>query len=315
MKAQPAISVVIPTYGHRDYVALALESVFAQTFSDYEVIVVNDGSPDDTASVLLPYITSGRIRYVEQANRGQAAARNHGLALSSGEFVAFLDDDDLWPNDKLEWQVDFLRKNPLVNGVGGRHLSAAPLYSPTTGNTRTDLDVAALYRWAGFISPGAVLFRATCLREIGGFDPCLWGSDDYDLYLRVARVSPMVLVDRLALWYRVHDGNASKQAARLLKNVTKCLNANLRQESLAASLIYRHIGAGFIYGCIGHNVVKQAGLRSGATYINSVGTVIREMWRWFLCNPRVGFWFFRDALSAIGARNSTLPLQARDSLT
>ena len=130
-----------------------------------------------------------------------------------------------------------------------------------------------------------------------------------------ARVSPMVLVDRLALWYRVHDGNASKQAARLLKNVTKCLNANLRQESLAASLIYRHIGASFIYGCIGHNVVKQAGLRSGATYINSVGTVIREMWRWFLCNPRVGFWFFRDALSAIGARNSTLPLQARDSLT
>src|SRR5271170_3450676 len=100
-----AVSVVIPTYNHRDFVVEALESVFAQTFTDYEVIVVNDGSPDDTAAVLRPYIESGRIRYIEQENRGQAGARNRGLAEARGEFVAYLDDDDLWLRDKLAWQV------------------------------------------------------------------------------------------------------------------------------------------------------------------------------------------------------------------
>lgn len=307
----PLVSIIVPTYNHQDYVQETLESIFSQTFHDYEVIVVNDGSPDNTRSVLLPYTKSGRIRYIEQTNHGQAAARNHGLALSSGEFVAFLDDDDLWPSDKLEWQVDFLRKNPLVNAVGGRHLSAAPLYSPTTGDTRTELDVAALYRWAGFISPGAVLFRATCLREIGGFDPCLWGSDDYDLYLRVARVSPIVLVDRLALWYRLHESNASKQAGRLLHNVTKCLNSHLRQETLFASLKHRFRGASFVYGCIARNVIKSSA-RGRKPRLRAGLVVAKSMWQWLLCNPRVGLWFFREALWGIDRRKSPLPSRTRE---
>ena len=94
------VSVIIPTYNHVDYVAETLETVFAQTFGDYEVIVVNDGSPDGTAEVLRPSREAGRIRYIEQANAGQAAARNRGLAEARGEFIAFLDDDDLWPPDK-----------------------------------------------------------------------------------------------------------------------------------------------------------------------------------------------------------------------
>src|ERR1700719_2929443 len=101
----PAVSVIIPTYNHRDFVLDAIESVFAQTFTDYEVIVVNDGSPDDTASVLAPLASAGRIRYLEQANAGQGAARNRGIAQARGEFIALLDDDDRWPADKLEWQV------------------------------------------------------------------------------------------------------------------------------------------------------------------------------------------------------------------
>src|SRR5690606_32958391 len=106
----PAVSVVIPCYNHRDTVAAAVESALAQTFADREIIVINDGSPDDTADVLAPY--RDRIRYIEQVNAGQAAARNRGIELARGRYIALLDDDDIWPADKLEWQVAALDAEP-----------------------------------------------------------------------------------------------------------------------------------------------------------------------------------------------------------
>src|SRR4051812_10173624 len=105
MIESPTVSVVIPTYGHCRYVLETIESALGQTFSSNEIIVVNDGSPDDTVVVLQPYTQTGRIRYFEQPNAGQASARNRGLAEATGEFVAFLDDDDIWPADKLAWQI------------------------------------------------------------------------------------------------------------------------------------------------------------------------------------------------------------------
>ncbi len=117
------ISVVVPTYNHRDYVLQAIESVFAQTFAACEVIVVNDGSPDDTATLLRPLIDEGRIVYLEQENQGQAAARNRGWQAARGRYLAFLDDDDLWPPEKLEWQVRVLEEQPgtvLVYGPPAR---------------------------------------------------------------------------------------------------------------------------------------------------------------------------------------------------
>src|SRR5271166_4453381 len=98
---KPQVSVVIPIHRRRKYLPMALASVFEQTFTDYEVIVVNDGSPDDIAGALKPYIESGRIRYVEQTNGGVGSARNRGLAEANGELLAFMDDDDLWPADSL----------------------------------------------------------------------------------------------------------------------------------------------------------------------------------------------------------------------
>ncbi len=98
----PKVSVLIPVYGHAEYVLDSLDSVFAQSYDDFEVIVINDGSPDASESVLDSYIRSGEIRYVYQENKGVAAARNHGLDLASGEFIAYLDDDDIWPVDKLD---------------------------------------------------------------------------------------------------------------------------------------------------------------------------------------------------------------------
>src|SRR5262245_5620608 len=101
----PAVSVVIPTYGHADYLLATLKSVFAQSFTDHEIILVDDGSPDNTAHVVRPLVEAGQVRYLEQPHRGPAAARNRGIREARGEFIAMLDDDDLWPPEKLQWQV------------------------------------------------------------------------------------------------------------------------------------------------------------------------------------------------------------------
>ena len=118
----PKISVVIPVYGHAEYVFDALDSVLAQSYDDFEVIVINDGSPDASESVLEPYIRSSQIRYVCQGNKGVAAARNHGLSMASGEFITFLDDDDLWPLDKLDTQINQMKNFDAVMVGGSSHI-------------------------------------------------------------------------------------------------------------------------------------------------------------------------------------------------
>ncbi|MHB8636579.1 MAG: glycosyltransferase family 2 protein [Fimbriimonadaceae bacterium] len=222
MKAAATVSVIVPTYGHQAYVLEALGSVFGQRYSDCEVVVVNDGSPDDTESILAPLARDGRIVYISQENRGQSAARNRGLQEARGEFVAFLDDDDWWPSDKLEWQVNLLRTLSAHVGVAGSHVDvmAGVAGARTTASARdltpADFIVNDLMR-----SPGQVLFRRQALLDVGGFDEGIWGSDDWDLYFRVAKLGPIRFEPRLALCYRVHEGNSSNNYWRIYKNALR----------------------------------------------------------------------------------------------
>jgi len=104
----PLVSVIIPTYNRAQYICEAVKSVLRQTFSDFELIVVDDGSVDNTKEILTPYL--GIVKYIYQNNSGIAAARNAGIEMSRGEFIAFLDSDDLWVRDKLQLQVHLLRQ-------------------------------------------------------------------------------------------------------------------------------------------------------------------------------------------------------------
>lgn len=217
----PTVSVIIPTYNHRRYVEETLASVFAQSFSDYEVIVINDGSPDDTAQVLQPYAAAGRIRYIEQTNAGQSRARNRGLEEARGEYVAFLDDDDLWMPDKLEWQVASLRGDPKLGVVfgGNEGFSEGGAWMPPQRYVQS-----RIYRFEDFmlpnpiLSPGQALMRTDVVRGVGGFDATIWGADDWDLYLRLIRTATFLGDSRVALRYRWHAANASRNSARMRRN-------------------------------------------------------------------------------------------------
>jgi glycosyltransferase involved in cell wall biosynthesis len=219
----PLVSVIIPTYKHRDYVLHTLDSVFAQTFTDYEVIVVNDGSPDDTADVLRPLVEAGRIHYIEQANAGQAAARNRGIAEAQGKYIALLDDDDLWPKDKLQNQCQLLENNPQAVMIYGytRVFSAESeyVYPDTTPPTGQALQAFLVRNWIG--SPGQTLIRADALKSINGFDPQIWGCDDWELYIRLAQNGLILFDENIALHYRLHVNNASRNVWKMYINACK----------------------------------------------------------------------------------------------
>ena len=193
MKARqttPNVSVVIPTYNRAQLVTEAIDSVLMQTYKDYEIIVVDDGSTDDTEQVLVPY--RDRIRYIYQENQGGAAARNAGIRNSKGTYIAFLDSDDLWLPSKLEKQVAVLneyedialvysnisycddRGKPIREGYdsdmfpAGHVFEKVLLWKAMCGNLQT---------W---------LIKRTCFEEIGYLDMSLAMSEDRDISLRVA---------------------------------------------------------------------------------------------------------------------------------
>lgn len=218
-KTSPTVSVIIPTYKHRNFVLATLDSVFAQTFTDYEVIVINDGSPDDTAELLQPLADAGRIRYIGQENTGQSIARNRGIEEARGEFIALLDDDDLWPPDNLEWQVAAMARHPDVGVVAG---TASVIDEAGDFLFRSEaipeISFERCFIQCPFISPGQALIRTSVIQQVNGLNPEIWGTDDWELWLRIARVSRVVMEDRTSLFYRKHAGGASKNLSRMLDN-------------------------------------------------------------------------------------------------
>jgi glycosyltransferase involved in cell wall biosynthesis len=205
------VSIIIPVYNGDRYLARTLESIFSQTYSRYEIIVVDDGSTDNTRQCLQPY--RDRIRYVYQENQGVAAARNQGMRLAQGEFVAFLDQDDVMLPDKLALQVSSFVNNPGAGMVhsGWKLVDGAenPLSDVEPWHDAPVLDAEGwLRRMPVLLS--AMLFRHTWLERAGKFDSHYLQACDVDLVQRLVLLGcPTVWVRRITVLYRQHDRNDS----------------------------------------------------------------------------------------------------------
>jgi glycosyltransferase involved in cell wall biosynthesis len=225
-RSTPSVSVVIPAYNVAPYIAETLNSVLAQTFNDFEVVVVDDGSPDgeELERVLEPYLE--RVRYVRQENRGAGAARNHGVREARGEFVAFLDSDDLWMPEYLEEQVRFLRDggydlayaDALLFGdspiAGKTYMQTAPSIGPVT--------FLSLVRNECNIITSGVVARRPVLVEVGLFNESLRNGQDFELWTRLARHGARLGYQRkVLLRYRCREGSLSGDMMNRLTRETR----------------------------------------------------------------------------------------------
>jgi glycosyltransferase involved in cell wall biosynthesis len=211
------VSVIIPTYNSHGLLAETLLSVAAQTFPNWECIVVDDESTDNTRAVVEGFVArDGRFRYVWQKNAERCEARNHGLRLAQGEYVAFLDHDDLWEPSFLEETVAYLEAHPEAGLVfaygrsfaaGGRNLEEISLPEPENPDI-----FGQIIRYCIF-TPTNTLMRRAAVESVGGFRPQWVLAEDYDLWLRFGRRYPMHVLKRFLARYRSHEGNAVNQSA------------------------------------------------------------------------------------------------------
>jgi glycosyltransferase involved in cell wall biosynthesis len=214
-------SLIIPTFNHGRFLGAAIDSALAQTVNAVEVIVVDDGSTDETPAVLARY--AGRVRVLRQANRGLSAARNAGLAAAHGTFVSFLDADDVMAPTKLAAQLEVLERWPAI-GWTYCDVLMETVATGTTARASERFGYAArvLDGWlfpelvhGNFIPALAPLVRRTALEVVGGFDERLTALEDWDMWLRLsliaeARYTPAVLVT-----YRIRPGGMSEDRARM----------------------------------------------------------------------------------------------------
>ena len=237
----PAVSVIIPTYNRAGWVCQAIDSVLAQEYKDFEIIVVDDGSVDDTQMRLFGY--KNKIRVHTQKNKGVSAARNAGISMAGGDLIAFLDSDDLWLPKKLSVQTDFFQKHKdaMICQTeelwirNGRRVNPKKRHKKLSGMIyEPSLDLC-------LVSPSAVMIRSVLFDITGNFDESLPACEDYDLWLRISCRFPVYLIDEPQIIKQGgHDDQLSRMPCldkfriRALQKMVNsgCLNAELLKKTL-----------------------------------------------------------------------------------
>ena len=192
---QPLVSVIIPTYNRAWVLKEAIDSVLAQEFKDFELIVVDDGSTDNTGKILGSYEQD--IIVLRQSHKGVSAARNRGIAEAAGRLVAFLDSDDLWLPRKLTSQVDFFSSNPaaVINQTEEIWVRNGVRVNPKTRHHKFSGMIFERSLAMCLVSPSAVMIKKNLFSKVGVFDENLPACEDYDLWLRISCRYPVHLIE------------------------------------------------------------------------------------------------------------------------
>ncbi|MBN2503046.1 MAG: glycosyltransferase family 2 protein [Anaerolineales bacterium] len=214
----PTVSVIIPAYNRADLIVETLESVFAQSYRDYEIIVIDDGSTDDTRTVLAPLAAAGELRYTYQENAGLPAARNTGIRIAEGQYVAFLDSDDLFTPDKLEKQMAVFATHPdamLVHAGFSKFDNAGnDLGYRDTSFYSGQIYPQMLLEWSVLMAAPCVVSRREVFAEVGYFDESLWWAEDLDMWRRIARRYPFYIVPEPLAKIRTHPTSMSSDKTK-----------------------------------------------------------------------------------------------------
>ena len=291
--AAPKVSVIIPNYNYSRYVGETIDSALAQTYDNIEIIVVDDGSTDDSRTVLDRY--GDYIRCIFQRNQGVAAARNNGVAASSGEFVAFLDADDEWLPQKVERQVAMHRSDKSlglvhvgVDEIDADGNSLRHRLEGSTGDARHELlmlgSKGVLGGGSGLMVPRAVF------DQIGGFDTRLSTSADWDLFYQIGSRFPVGFVPEILLRYRIHHANMHGNVKMMEHDMTIAFDKAFGNTVTAAS----RAAFGNLYKILAGSYFRA----------RKYGPFVRTAFRSLNYEPRNVGYFFKFPLRRLRRTNS-----------
>lgn len=213
--AGPLVSIIIPCYNGRQFISEAIESALAQSYSRVEILVIDDGSTDESPEIAQRY----PVRLVRGTHLGVSAARNLGIRESHGEYLVFLDSDDrLLPGGVAAGLLALQQNSTCVMAVGAHHLiSQSGERTATRPKPTRPKNVYELLLRSNFIEcTASAVYRQSCFRNNFGFKHCLRGAEDYDLYLRLARQAPICCHNQVVSEYRLHPRSASRNSAMML---------------------------------------------------------------------------------------------------
>jgi len=231
IEIKPQVSVIIPTYNRGWIIKEAIDSVLAQDYTEFELIVVDDGSTDYTSEILDSY--RNVIKVLSQKNKGVSAARNRGIAEASGKFIAFLDSDDLWLPQKLSAQIEFFNQTPnaLICQTEEVWIRNGLRVNPKKRHKKLSGMIFKPSLELCLVSPSAVMIQRSLLDRVGEFDETLPACEDYDLWLRISCRFPVHLIDRPLIIKRGgHDDQLSSRAGLdkfRIKSIEKIIKSGL----------------------------------------------------------------------------------------
>lgn len=279
----PLISIITPTYNCADYIQATVDSVRAQTYSNWEHIIIDDGSTDGTSALFQAYQDDPRIRYVDQGKVGQSYTRNHGLRLARGEFICFLDADDLFLPDKLEKSLAAFAQHPHIDVLYGDYINIDDQGRETSRHNmrRHSGDVLKPLLRDNFISFNTTMVRRRCFEEMGGQDENLHFAPDWDMWLRFATCYYFFYLPDYLTCYRKRPNQISANLdARFAANETILRNFFVRFPDRVTAREQREIWS-FFYTRQGRNCVGRGKYhRAWRCYGNALVQAPWKSWAW-----------------------------------
>lgn len=229
----PKVSIIIPAYNSLTYLPTAINSVFRQTFQDFELVIIDDGSSDKTAD-WVSCLTESQIKLISQDNQGASTARNIGIANSEGEYIAFLDADDLWRPSKLTKQVERLDNLPQV-GLVHCWTEFTNAQGDKTGKVMTSYGEGTVWKEMvlyNLLRCGSTpMIRRTCFESLGVFDTALKYAEDWDMWIRIASQYEFSIINEPLVFYREHEDNKSKNYEGQLESFCKIIDKAIDSRS------------------------------------------------------------------------------------
>ena len=258
----PRVSVIVPAYNAAVYLPYAIDSVLAQTYLDWEIVIVDDGSTDHTRAVVDSYRPQlhDKLQYIHQPNRGVSAARNNGIRAARGEFIALLDADDVWLPHHLERGVQAMDADPAAGLVHAR-VARIDTRGSVTGQLKVEPKYLSgkiarhIFTRRAHIICSTVMFRKSCLPADGWFDETMRATEDRDLWFRMASRYQVTYIDEVLAYYRISPSSTTSNLDGLLKaqlyfvaKHSKSGMATRLEQLQALGNIYRELGDSLFRG-------------------------------------------------------------------